>query len=923
MNHQPGQQDKTPIILSEIKFQVAAGMPPRLVPVDGNKRPYLKEWQTKDFSLTEITRELSSGRAEGYGLKPNGECILIDCDGPSVKKFLQDNLPWLDQITTPRWTSGKEGRYQLYLDITNEQKQLLSEKNFSTKKKVISSGECLELRFNNCQSVMPPSAHPETGQYHWLNPFTLGKHTLTDSQFAQIVDIFFPSEPKTPTPKVTFTPPTTNSRRAVRLNVPVRLINCIAVNHRQLIQNGEKKGNRNNAGIALAMDLVGTSEHLKQIGQPFDGNPYQLFQEYCQSCTPPLSEEEGKSVFHSATKAQPEPCLSSDKIENCINAKTNNNHSQAPHGAKKTVSSTPPSEENKQAAAKEYEKALRAAVNEAAEVLAGDYDEITQNIMLEVIRARIGIPASTWEKSFIRPLRRNYKMDRLKLEIAIYLKENDILRQIQLRQQICSNYSLSKEDFATLADHIERNQGTPEKTRFSFNEFINLEQEAEDWLIPSILPRREMLLLAAQAKSGKSLLATDIAYAVLTGSYVIGEKAVQGKVLYINSDENPNTLARRFKGRGFDLLSEEVLEDLRIITHLDLDNLTNLEEELEDFRPDLVVIDSLTSITLDLGVSEKDPEFARYIYKLKNLLNQYGAASILIHHEKKDKEAKGIDRVSGSARIPAAAWGIAQIKGDTKGEESNPTRWLSIKPREGESITYTLEINPKDRWALDGIFNFVGEFGDEKNEKRTHGARVLELLNQYSPRGLEFREIDQQLNIGRTLYSVLDRLVARKQITKRHSATDPRKWVYALPQWDTPNEETPAPQPAADNHTSDSESVHPPSPSDVTFQESQGATQPTETPNEDIQQVDSELEETEEGTEEQKIESITTPLENTTNGQTEQHSLTPIEQRVSALTFRDARKLARELNIAQKASRKDKTLSQLKVEILSVLTEDG
>jgi replicative DNA helicase len=133
------------------------------------------------------------------------------------------------------------------------------------------------------------------------------------------------------------------------------------------------------------------------------------------------------------------------------------------------------------------------------------------------------------------------------------------------------------------------------------------------------------------------------------------------------------------------------------------------------------------------------------------LLSRYGAAGILIHHENKDKEAKGINKVSGSARIVAATWGVWQMVATDPNNDKDLTRWLKVKPREGESTTLTLEINPKDLWASQGIFDFVGEFGDETGEKRTQGERVLELLRKFSPRGLEYQEIDRYLNVGKSL----------------------------------------------------------------------------------------------------------------------------------------------------------------------------
>jgi predicted ATP-dependent serine protease len=53
------------------------------------------------------------------------------------------------------------------------------------------------------------------------------------------------------------------------------------------------------------------------------------------------------------------------------------------------------------------------------------------------------------------------------------------------------------------------------------------------------------------------------------------------------------------------LLAE--VDNLHIMPHLDITKLSELEAELEDFQPQLVVIDSLTTICLSLGVSEKDP----------------------------------------------------------------------------------------------------------------------------------------------------------------------------------------------------------------------------------------------------------------------------------------------------------------------------
>jgi hypothetical protein len=83
--------------------------------------------------------------------------------------------------------------------------------------------------------------------------------------------------------------------------------------------------------------------------------------------------------------------------------------------------------------------------------------------------------------------------------------------------------------------------------------------------------------------------------------------------------------------------------------------------------------------------------------------------------------------------------------------------------------------------ASAGIFSFIGECGDESEAKRTQGEKVMELLRKFSPKGLEYQELDNFLGIGKSLYTVLDRLEDRQMICKRRSAMDQRRWVYCLP----------------------------------------------------------------------------------------------------------------------------------------------
>ena len=63
--------------------------------------------------------------------------------------------------------------------------------------------------------------------------------------------------------------------------------------------------------------------------------------------------------------------------------------------------------------------------------------------------------------------------------------------------------------------------------------------------------------------------------------------------------------------------------------------------------------------------------------------------------------------------------------------------------------------------------------------KKTQGDQVIELLKTKQV-PLEYGEIDEELGFGRSLYTVLDRLVDRKLISKRRSHNNPKRFVYLI-----------------------------------------------------------------------------------------------------------------------------------------------
>mgnify|MGYP000567710288 CR=1 FL=1 len=133
----------------------------------------------------------------GFGIKSgeaSGGLLLIDIDGVSAIPLLRAIFGLKDDEPLPRtvtWSSGKEGRSQMMFQVSVKLRAALAElpERFSRRvpmsflelpeqwrseypsnqECVIAQGEGLDFRYDLCQSLLPPSVHPTTGNYFWIN----------------------------------------------------------------------------------------------------------------------------------------------------------------------------------------------------------------------------------------------------------------------------------------------------------------------------------------------------------------------------------------------------------------------------------------------------------------------------------------------------------------------------------------------------------------------------------------------------------------------------------------------------------------------------------------------------------------------------------------------------------------------------------
>jgi Bifunctional DNA primase/polymerase, N-terminal/AAA domain/Primase C terminal 1 (PriCT-1) len=857
-----------------------SSLPPQwqLTPVGSNKAPYRKAWQSETLERSAIATEIKSDRAKGYGLLTGTKCggiLAIDADGEAAHELLarHGELP-----PTVAFTSGKPGRCQYLFRVEQEYWDIIKTTKLNTGVKGDDGkDQLLELRWDGCQSVLPPSVHPQTGRYQWVNspdsveiaecpiwvidlmlnseaphnreltsnseaprnreltpngeaprnrvlipdsetpnnetprnreltsnneaprnnetPYNEPRNNETPNNETPRNRELTPNNeaphnreltPSNETPRNSKEQPESASARYKKITVPVPacipLKECLAKKSRSLL-NGVSEGGRNDAAAKLARDLIGTANYLQASCQAFDGDPRQMLEDFAQRCNPPLPEREVETIWKSAQGSSATPACTPEGVENCVRGWYWNN-CVTPNVGNDSIK--PVSHE-----AAKPKMGLQEAANKAREILASGMNELSVNIELEQVRQKTGMGDYSWEHKIIKPLRKSMDAERFKLELLGLLQMEDAVERCRQIALLAPKYSMGAGTIKEAMAAMKQRTQAPKAEVLALDDLFSSETEAMDWVVPGLLPVGETVLLCALPKAGKSKLAVDLSFCVATGeSRFLGQEIKHGKVLLIAPDASKQSLKHELARRGFRISDK----NLHIIPRWSIDQMAVLEAELENFRPDLVVIDSLKKITAGKEISENSAEFADNIIALNDMLTRYRAAGILVHHANKGADAIGVERARGSTAIVGACWGVWMLDRIPKPDPNNakrmivdpkdPKRILTATSRDSEGTTLNIEFN-----AENNSWEFMGEVGIEEPEARqqqSHRERIMNVLLA-NPKELSGPEIMELLGVTReqrgTIYSELGRMENKRLISSKPAPGDKRYNLYSLPKF--------------------------------------------------------------------------------------------------------------------------------------------
>lgn len=264
--------------------------------------------------------------------------------------------------------------------------------------------------------------------------------------------------------------------------------------------------------------------------------------------------------------------------------------------------------------------------------------------------------------------------------------------------------------------------------------------EVREWILHGFLPKGVIVALHAKGGVGKTRLIYDMAYSLLNGSSWNGFPTTgRRRAIIVQTDESAGDMIDALRRRGY----SEKDENVKYKTRWTFEHIPQLIQDCKEFKPEILVIDSITSVSKHSLFSENDVEYARPLLKLKDIAQELGITIVVIHHSSKAGEARGTSAIFNSV---SEVW---KLERDVEDKTPDSTRRLLTieKSRSRRPTTYRLDFEPEE-----GEWKLLSEVGvDENNPDLPTRDRIVEFLWQKAGIRYETTEIAHEVqgDLGR------------------------------------------------------------------------------------------------------------------------------------------------------------------------------
>ena len=172
------------------------------------------------------------------------------------------------------------------------------------------------------------------------------------------------------------------------------------------------------------------------------------------------------------------------------------------------------------------------------------------------------------------------------------------------------------------------------------------------WVVPGIIPAARVSMFFGPAESAKTTVAIDLAMAVASGGYWLGRQVLQGRVWWVDFDEDVDEFNWKVRASAQGRLMGDVPAGLTYIPASVplVDLLPDLWKLRDEYSPELIIVDSFNSALG--GNSERAEVVLPVLFAMRGV----GSIWLPIDHETKlSGNAKPLDpRMPFGSQVKAA-----------------------------------------------------------------------------------------------------------------------------------------------------------------------------------------------------------------------------------------------------------------------------
>ncbi|MEH2119018.1 DnaB-like helicase N-terminal domain-containing protein [Nostoc sp.] len=263
--------------------------------------------------------------------------------------------------------------------------------------------------------------------------------------------------------------------------------------------------------------------------------------------------------------------------------------------------------------------------------------------------------------------------------------------------------------------------------------------EGRKWLLGGMLAQATTTLLIADGGVGKTKLLYDLLYCIANGENWNGFPATSDgrRVLIYQGDESKHDMLQALNKRGFKP-GTEVREKTGVRFGWNTDAMPTLYQDAAEFKPAIVMIDSLTFANRYSLYDENRTEYSRPILELNKFAAETGIQVVVVHHTNRNGQARG------STAIKNAVSEVIKLEKDTNPSANVQEKILTIEKSRSRRfpVSYRLFFNEEDF-----SFSLLEEVGQELGSPdMSTKDQIVKFLQEHANIKFESEEVAHGIN---------------------------------------------------------------------------------------------------------------------------------------------------------------------------------